>query len=128
MKGREKQTVGEVYELFESVFAYFFLYISLNHLLKRVQIASELWPIVDTAHESHSEDEEPDTEISLEAQIANEVSGMIRPRSQNPAQRFCKCSSHFSPIVFSDFKISKLPNKYALRYDFRSSSSFLSQS
>ena len=48
---------------------------------------------VDVALESPSEDEEPDTELSLEAQIANEVSAMKRPRSQNPAQRFGKCVS-----------------------------------
>ena len=59
-------------------------------------MASELWPVLDAAHGSHSGDEEPNAEISLEAQIANEVSGMMGPRSKNPAQRFCECS----PFLF----------------------------
>lgn len=82
------------------------MHIPLVYLLAltQSQIASELWPIADVAHELLSEDEEPDTELSLEAQIANEVSAMKRPRSQNPAQRFCKCAPLLL-FVSSDSKI-----------------------
>ncbi|KAF8813183.1 hypothetical protein BYT27DRAFT_7131755 [Phlegmacium glaucopus] len=97
VKGKEKQTIGEVYELFES-------------------IASELWPIIDVAHESHSEDEEPDTELSLEAQIANEVSAIKRPRSQNPAQRFANCQTNTPCVIFISCKPPVDPVELVVKY------------
>jgi len=97
VKGKEKQTVGEVYELFDS-------------------IASELWPIVDAAHEYHSENEEPDTELSLEAQVANEVSAMKRPRSQNPAQRFANCQTNTPCVIFISCKPPVDPVELVVKY------------
>ncbi|EEB94338.1 hypothetical protein MPER_06862, partial [Moniliophthora perniciosa FA553] len=63
VKGKEKQTVGELYDLFES-------------------LGSELWP---TTKEEDKDDEDPETETpeTLEAQIANEISAIKRPRVES---------------------------------------------
>ncbi|KAF8972171.1 hypothetical protein BDZ97DRAFT_1015522 [Flammula alnicola] len=74
VKGKEKQTVGEIYELFES-------------------IASEIWPI-ETPIDKNSDEEEDDTGLSLEERVAKEVSDMKRPRSGNPQQRFANCQTN----------------------------------
>ncbi|KAK7032272.1 hypothetical protein VNI00_013231 [Paramarasmius palmivorus] len=59
VKGKEKQTVGELYDLFES-------------------LSSELWPI--QTKDVGDEEEESETADTLEAQIANEISVIKRPR------------------------------------------------
>lgn len=122
VKGKEKQTVGEVYDLFDSVTP-IFLYFYFDHSHNDSQIASELWPIVDAANEHHSEDEDPDTELSLEAQIANEVSAMKRPRSQNPAQRFGKYFLLlFNSILLIFLKIANCQTNTPCGMHFRPSS------
>jgi len=72
VKGKEKQTVGELYDLFES-------------------LGSELWPESTTveanADESHA-DSDHDVEVleeDLEKQIAKELASIKRPRKE---QRF----------------------------------------
>ncbi|PPQ67635.1 hypothetical protein CVT24_002856 [Panaeolus cyanescens] len=69
VKGKEKQVVGEVYEVFES-------------------IASEIWPRPSDSMVSDSDNDEEDTNLSLEDQIAKEVSAMKKPRNADPQQRF----------------------------------------
>ena len=70
MKGKEKQTVGELYDVFGSV-------------------ASELWP--EEADDDDGEDDLHDRADDLEKQIAREVESMKRPRKE---QRFGKSLPH----------------------------------
>ncbi|PCH42476.1 hypothetical protein WOLCODRAFT_102214 [Wolfiporia cocos MD-104 SS10] len=72
VKGKEKQTVGELYELFEN-------------------IASELWPddsLKAAQGEDGSDDSEEEDDGDIEKQIAKEVASMKRPRKE---QRFANC-------------------------------------
>ncbi|KAH7926091.1 hypothetical protein BV22DRAFT_1128473 [Leucogyrophana mollusca] len=80
VKGKEKQTVGELYDLFESV-------------------AAEIWRIEtgkakadDEAGESEGEHDE-----DLEAQVAKELAAMKRPR---PEPRFVNCQTNTPCVVF----------------------------
>ncbi|CAA7269586.1 unnamed protein product [Cyclocybe aegerita] len=86
VKGKEKQTVGEIYELFESV-------------------AAELWAKSEdkgvASHDSDAENE--DANLSLEDQIANEISAMKRPRT-HPEQRFANCQTNTPCVVFISCK------------------------
>ncbi|KAL0579307.1 hypothetical protein V5O48_002705 [Marasmius crinis-equi] len=59
VKGKEKQTVGELYDLFESV-------------------ALEIWPPDNVGDDSDSEAE--DNSEALEDQISNEIAAMKKPR------------------------------------------------
>jgi tRNA acetyltransferase TAN1 len=52
-----------------------------------VQLAAELWPETEEAKDDDDSDAEPDEGLSIEAQIANKVSAMKRPRKE---QRFSK--------------------------------------
>ncbi|THV07229.1 hypothetical protein K435DRAFT_643782 [Dendrothele bispora CBS 962.96] len=83
VKGKEKQTVGELYDLFDS-------------------IASNIWPIQTNQDEdgsvgSDSSRDEENGDIPLEAQIANEISVMKKPRAQ---QRFSNCQTNTPCVVF----------------------------
>ncbi|OBZ72354.1 Uncharacterized protein C25H2.10c [Grifola frondosa] len=85
VKGKEKQTVGELYDLFES-------------------LASELWP--ENAESSRTAAEEDDGEDSdedgdIEKQIAKEVASMKRPRKE---QRFANCQTNTPCVVFISCK------------------------
>ena len=64
VKGKEKQTVGELYDVFSTV-------------------SSELWP--EQAVHEDGEDDVEDGADDLEKQIAREVESMKRPRKE---QRF----------------------------------------
>ena len=64
MKGKEKQTVGELYDLFES-------------------LASEVWP--GETVDDDGEDNIGDGADDLEKQVAREIESMKRPRKE---QRF----------------------------------------
>ncbi|KAH9481236.1 hypothetical protein JR316_0005758 [Psilocybe cubensis] len=88
VKGKEKQTIGEIYELFES-------------------IASELWPL-----EQDSESEN-DTGLSLEDQIANEVSAIKRPRGQ---QLFANCQTNTPCVIFISCKPPVDPVGLVVKY------------
>ncbi|KIJ66949.1 hypothetical protein HYDPIDRAFT_85887 [Hydnomerulius pinastri MD-312] len=83
VKGKEKQTVGELYDLFES-------------------LASELWPIEgrDEADVNHDSDDE-DGGGDLEAQIAREVASIKRPRTE---KRFANCQTNTPCVVFISCK------------------------
>ncbi|KAH9902885.1 hypothetical protein C8Q73DRAFT_672127 [Cubamyces lactineus] len=84
VKGKEKQTVGELYDLFES-------------------LANELWP-TDAAEaadvQSGSEEEEGGAD-DLEKQIAKEVASMKRPRKET---RFANCLTNTPCVVFISCK------------------------
>ncbi|THH08588.1 hypothetical protein EW145_g2602 [Phellinidium pouzarii] len=85
LKGKEKQTVGEVYDLFES-------------------LADELWPTgtkEPTGSADGSSDAESEKEEDLEKAIAKEVQRMKQPRKQ---QRFANCSTDTPCIVFISCK------------------------
>lgn len=75
VKGKEKQTVGELYDLFES-------------------LADELWP-----------EESPvpgmASDLSLEAQIADEMSSLKKPRKE---KRFASCQTNTPCVVFISCK------------------------
>ncbi|KAJ7761979.1 hypothetical protein DFH07DRAFT_739785 [Mycena maculata] len=71
VKGKEKQAVGELYELFNG-------------------LASELWPEILDTNDDEDSDAEPDESLSIEAQIASEVSAMKRPKKE---QRFGKLTN-----------------------------------
>jgi len=82
IKGREKQTVGELYELFDS-------------------LASEMWP-EEPGRDADGTDLRSQTEsLSIEDQIAKEVSAMKRPRKE---QRFVNCQTNTSCVVFISCK------------------------
>ncbi|KAI0733638.1 hypothetical protein C8Q72DRAFT_812332 [Fomitopsis betulina] len=78
VKGKEKQTVGELYDLFGS-------------------LASELWPEAG----DDSEDGDPGGADDLEKQIAKEVESMKRPRKE---QRFANCQTSTPCVVFISCK------------------------
>ncbi|KAJ7455263.1 hypothetical protein B0H11DRAFT_250134 [Mycena galericulata] len=82
VKGKEKQAVGELYELFDN-------------------LASELWPEAPGANGDNDSDVEPDEQLSIEAQIANEVSAMKRPKKE---QRFTNCQTNTPCVVFISCK------------------------
>ncbi|KAF8655065.1 hypothetical protein AX16_003266 [Volvariella volvacea WC 439] len=86
VKGKEKQTAGEVIDLFES-------------------LASELWPsassgVVDDK-DSDEEDRGGEAELSLEDQIAKEVSAMKAGRK---VDLFSNCATNTQCVVFISCK------------------------
>ncbi|KIK55106.1 hypothetical protein GYMLUDRAFT_48061 [Collybiopsis luxurians FD-317 M1] len=80
VKGKEKQTVGELYDLFES-------------------IAAKVWPMDDSHSDNSSDDDQSREEsgLSIEDQINTEVTAFKRPRSQ---QRFASCQTNTPCVVF----------------------------
>ncbi|KAK7035896.1 hypothetical protein R3P38DRAFT_2616418 [Favolaschia claudopus] len=93
VKGKEKQAVGELYELFNS-------------------LAADLWPEAEKDKGSDS-DSEPDEESSIEAQIANEVSAMKRPKKE---QRFTNCQTNTPCVVFISCKPPVDPVKLVMKH------------
>ncbi|KAJ7707483.1 hypothetical protein B0H17DRAFT_1032850 [Mycena rosella] len=87
VKGKEKQAVGELYELLGG-------------------LASELWPEVQERDDDDSGAEEE--ELSIEAQIASEVSAMKRPKNE---QRFTNCQTNTPCVVFISCKLPVDPVK-----------------
>ncbi|KAF9243429.1 hypothetical protein BU15DRAFT_86400 [Melanogaster broomeanus] len=79
VKGKEKQTVGELYDLFES-------------------LASELWPTEGRDQtEGHRSSEDEDLGGDLEAQVARELAAIKRPRIE---KRFANCQTNTPCVVF----------------------------
>lgn len=86
VKGKEKQAVGEIYELFESVsFRSRNIYSLFN---RSYQIASELWPKNSGKIDDLGDSDTEDTGMSLEDQVVKEISSMKRPRTEDREQRF----------------------------------------
>jgi len=100
VKGKEKQTVGELYDLFESV-------------------ASELWPVTAAAggsdEESHgdSDDAAVDVEEDLEKQIAKELATIKRPRKE---QIFANCQTNTPCVIFISCKAPVDPVELVLKH------------
>ncbi|KAJ7932680.1 hypothetical protein B0H13DRAFT_1592930 [Mycena leptocephala] len=92
--GKEKQAVGELYELFNG-------------------LAAELWPETEEAKDDDDSDAEPDEGLSIEAQIANEVSAMKRPRKE---QRFTNCQTNTPCVVFISCKPPIDPVKLVMKH------------
>ncbi|KAI0370403.1 hypothetical protein BV20DRAFT_995209 [Pilatotrama ljubarskyi] len=84
VKGKEKQTVGELYDLFES-------------------LANELWPtqVAEAADAPDDSDEGEGGADDLEKQIAKEVASMKRPRRET---RFANCQTNTPCVVFISCK------------------------
>ncbi|KAI0749461.1 hypothetical protein C8Q80DRAFT_1162162 [Daedaleopsis nitida] len=85
VKGKEKQTVGELYDLFDS-------------------LSNQLWPTESdgTKEDSDkSDDEDVGGADDLEKQIAKEVASMKRPRRET---RFANCQTNTPCVVFISCK------------------------
>ena len=81
--------------------------------MKSQQVASEIWP-KDDVGEDATDDEEV-AELSLEQQVANEVSAMKRSRTENPQHRFGKVCPIFPKItLIVACSFSQLSNKYPM--------------
>lgn len=78
VKGKEKQTIGELYDLFESVRIFAIAALSPSKIF---QLADELWPEEISDH-GEQEIGSATEELSLEAQIANEMSSLRKPRRE----------------------------------------------
>ncbi|KAF5340910.1 hypothetical protein D9758_012184 [Tetrapyrgos nigripes] len=92
VKGKEKQTVGELYDLFDS-------------------IASEIWPVESAKEEgSDSDSSREENDTSIEAQITNEISRMKKPRKE---QRFSNCLTNTPCVVFISCKPPVDPTVFA---------------
>ncbi|KAF8191595.1 hypothetical protein K438DRAFT_1919436 [Mycena galopus ATCC 62051] len=92
--GKEKQAVGELYELFNG-------------------LAAELWPEVQEGNGDDDSDAEPDEDLSIEAQIASEVSAMKRPKRE---QRFTNCQTNTPCVVFISSKPPIDPVKLVMKH------------
>ncbi|KAF9069001.1 hypothetical protein BDP27DRAFT_1392553 [Rhodocollybia butyracea] len=79
VKGKEKQTVGELYDLFDSV-------------------AADLWPINTSTNGSDNDEEAASEGLSIEDQINNEVTAFKRPRSEQKFVVFISCKSPVDPV------------------------------
>ncbi|CDO74900.1 hypothetical protein BN946_scf184988.g7 [Trametes cinnabarina] len=81
VKGKERQVVGELYDLFES-------------------LANDLWPqeSATTAGASENSDEEDGGADDLERQIAKEVESMKRPRKETRFVVFISCKPPVDPV------------------------------
>ncbi|KAH9064035.1 hypothetical protein EDB87DRAFT_1557647 [Lactarius vividus] len=97
VKGKEKQTVGELYDLFES-------------------LASELWPETAAVPDGASDEDDPDegavTE-DLEKQISKELASIKRPRKE---QIFANCQTNTPCVIFISCKAPVDPVKLVLKY------------
>jgi len=100
VRGKEKQTVGELYDLFES-------------------LAEQIWP-TDVEHNFEkdafgSKDiaDSGDSEFDLEAQVAREIAGMKRPRKDG---RFANCRTDTPCVVFISCKPPVDPVQLVLRH------------
>lgn len=86
VKGKEKGTVGELYDLFES-------------------LAADIWPI--EGHDSsandrdNGEDADENEEDDLETQIAKEVAALKRPKVE---KRFVNCLTNTQCVIFMSCK------------------------
>lgn len=91
VKGKESQTVGELYDLFES-------------------LAAELWP---DDEQAAGHDDSPDEDLSLEDQISKEVAAMKRPRDE---RLFTNCQTNTPCVVFISCKAPVDPVKLVVTH------------
>lgn len=95
VKGKERQTVAECYDLFDSV-------------------ASGLWPSDEqrTSDADSESDPEEGHDLSIEAQIANEVSAIKCPKAE---PRFTNCQTNTPCVVFISCKPPVDPVKLVMK-------------
>ncbi|EAU81933.1 hypothetical protein CC1G_06144 [Coprinopsis cinerea okayama7 len=83
VKGKERQTVGEIYDIFDS-------------------LASELWPTTTSSSggndNSDDDDDGANEGLSLEEQIKREVSDMKKPRKEQLFVVFISCKPPVDPV------------------------------
>ncbi|KAG6902851.1 hypothetical protein C0995_010736 [Termitomyces sp. Mi166 len=80
VKGKERQTVAECYDLFDSV-------------------ASELWPTDSTGENVDSDsDGDEDEDLPIETQIANEVNALKKPKQEPRFIVFISCRPPVDPV------------------------------
>ncbi|KAG1745555.1 hypothetical protein EDD22DRAFT_744870, partial [Suillus occidentalis] len=98
VKGKEKGTVGELYDLFES-------------------LAADMWPVEGSARDrdgaSDPADEEEEGEVDLETQVANEVAALKRPKVE---KRFANCLTNTQCVIFISCKPPVDPVKLVLQH------------
>ncbi|KAF8271207.1 hypothetical protein EI94DRAFT_1679705 [Lactarius quietus] len=97
VKGKEKQTVGELYDLFES-------------------LASELWPETATGPDGASDEDGADDDAEtedLEKQISKELASIKRPRKE---QIFANCQTNTPCVIFISCKAPVDPVTLVLKY------------
>ncbi|EKM58253.1 uncharacterized protein PHACADRAFT_26773 [Phanerochaete carnosa HHB-10118-sp] len=96
IRGKEKQAVGELYDLFE-------------------QLASETWPSEGEAQaqDASDEDKDDDDDDDIERQIAKEMSGMKRPKKET---RFASCQTSTPCFVALSCKPPVDPVQLVTRY------------
>ncbi|KAJ3888311.1 hypothetical protein GG344DRAFT_90027 [Lentinula edodes] len=99
VRGKERQTVGELYDLFHSV-------------------AADLWPIEDT-HLLKNSPEDTEThessEVSIEEQINAEVIAIKRPKSEQKFVVFISCKSPVDPVQLVETHIQNVKSTGAAR-------------
>ncbi|KAF9647131.1 hypothetical protein BDM02DRAFT_3117486 [Thelephora ganbajun] len=94
-KGKEKQAVGEVYQVFES-------------------IASDIWPEAASDEGGKANDsDEAENGGDFEAQVAKELASIKRPRKE---QRFANCQTSTPCVIFISCRPPVEPVKLVLRY------------
>uniref|UniRef100_D8QIH2 THUMP domain-containing protein n=2 Tax=Schizophyllum commune (strain H4-8 / FGSC 9210) TaxID=578458 RepID=D8QIH2_SCHCM len=86
-RGKERQTVGELYDLFES-------------------LSAEIWPPAEgevgetegpSTESANADDSDSDEDLSIEAQIAKEVAGIKKPAAE---KRIQNCHTDTQCVVF----------------------------
>ncbi|KAG2028291.1 hypothetical protein BDR03DRAFT_1029747, partial [Suillus americanus] len=97
VKGKEKGTVGELYDLFES-------------------LATDMWPI--EGHDSSANDRDNgsdagENEDDLETQIAKEVAALKRPKVE---KRFANCLTNTQCVIFISCKPPVDPVKLVMKH------------
>jgi len=94
-KGKEKQAVGEVYQVFES-------------------IAADVWPAdaADNGQKCGESDEAEDGD-DFEAQVAKELASIKRPRKE---QRFANCQTNTPCVIFVSCNPPVEPVKLVLKH------------
>ena len=121
VKGKEKQAVGELYNIIETV-----SHSStrlLVHFLSRPnpQLSDEIWPkppateLAAPEGDSDSEDSEDDQDI--EQQLAKEPSDINKKKPKGSSERRIGSSSYTQLYLHLTSWCSKLPNRYRLWYE-----------
>lgn len=98
VKGKEKGTVGELYDLFES-------------------LAADMWPIEGHNSSANNRDNGSDGEENedddLETQIAKEVAALKRPKVE---KRFANCLTNTQCVIFMSCKPPVDPVKLVMKH------------
>ncbi|GJE88594.1 THUMP domain-containing protein [Phanerochaete sordida] len=95
IRGKERQAVGELYELFD-------------------QVATEMWPAESgQSRAAEGSDEDEDEDEDIEKAIAKEMSGMKRPKKET---RFASCQTNTACFIAISCKPPVDPVKLVTRY------------